>query len=261
MHLRQELAADRDADRLTVVRPQKLRRQAGIFGRRHPDVEAGGDRGGSAGEARRDRAQKPVAPFAAGVDRAEHQQDRQRRAQAPWVAGGEPGSGRSDPQPARRRRHLSSVREPQLRRLRVERSARPVGERLQRAMREPAGPLDAAPGGLAVRHRHAAERRREGQQKPGAERQQQRGMGEAGEERQQIEQRQDQKQAEHGQRRPAGGPDPLPPQRGAGEAQARRKRGREIGRAIGHTAPRFRAELGATASSQSGIVSSASIAS
>ena len=116
MHLREQLAAGRDADRLACLRPQELRRQPGIFGRRHPDVEAGGDRrrppaiSGAKARTRRSRQSAP------GVDRADQQQDRQDGAQPPRIARAKPAARQPDPQPPRRCLHAPPVGLPQRRR-------------------------------------------------------------------------------------------------------------------------------------------------
>ena len=81
-------------------RPQELRRQPGIVGRRHPDVEAGGDRRGAGGEVRRQRRgatrsrQSGPASIAAITRRID-----QHRAQPPRVAPGQRRDRPADPQP------------------------------------------------------------------------------------------------------------------------------------------------------------------
>jgi len=79
--------------------------------------------------------------------------------------------------------------------------------------------------------------------------------------RQEIEQAKDEKGAEHGKRRPAGWPNPLPQQRGTGEPEPHQEPGIGIGRTVGHEAPRFHAGAGPTSESQGGMVSSDSISS
>ena len=100
--------------------------------------------------------------------------------------------------------------------------------------------------------------------KPAPKAKQRRGVGEARQQWQQVEQGEDEEGAENRERRPAGGPDPFPQQRGASEAQPCRKRSGKLDggifRAGGHAAPRFPAGSGTPSSSrapsQSGIVSS-----
>ncbi len=226
MHLRQQYAAGRHAHHRAVAGAQELRRQAGIFRRRQPQIEArrGCRRAGR--EVRRHGAGQPIAPIAAGIDRAEQQQDRQHRAQPPGVAPGEAGGGPADAQPAHRRRHPALVRRPQRSRRRVERRARVIGERFQRAVRQAARLLDAAPrrdpiGQPAGRHDAPSppagrrQREREGSQHAG--------MRLARQRRQHIEQRRRGKQAEDEQDGPQSRPRPLPDQRGAGQPEAPRQ--------------------------------------
>ena len=138
MHLRQQRAAGRDADRLRRSRPQKLRRQSGVLGWGDPDVEARGQCGRSSGQggdsARTSRSRQSTPASIAAISSS----IASTRPQPQGVASGQPGGRQADPQPARRRLHAPPMRLPQLRRLRIERRARAVGERLQRPMLKPA---------------------------------------------------------------------------------------------------------------------------
>ncbi len=129
----------------------------------------------------------------------------------------------SDPQAARRRFHAPPVRLPQTGRRRVEQPARPIGESLQRPVLQPARLLDAAARREGVRNYSPAECRRQADGESGAEADQNRGVQEAGQNRQDIEQAKYQKHAQRSERRPARRPDPLPQQGKAGETQPHRQ--------------------------------------
>src|SRR5271167_1923488 len=128
-------------------------------------------------------------------------------------------------------------------------------------MHEPTRLFDAAAGLEAIGKDDSADRRCESDDKSRTEAEQQGGVKQTREKRQDIEQGQDEKQTEHGERRPAGGPDPLPQQHGTGEAQLRQERGVGVRCGVGHAAPRFRASSELTSESQAGMESRESISS
>ncbi len=258
MHLGQQDAAGRDPDGFPVLGTQKLRCQTGIIGGSDPNIEAGGNFGRAAVQARRDRAHQAFMPVTPRVDGGEQQQHRQDHPRAPRVPGGEPGGRPADAQSAHGRRHPAPVSLPQRRRLRVEWRARPVRERLHRPVRHTARAFDATAGGTGVGDREAAESPRQRHQKGGTKGEQSRAVDKPRQQRQQPEARHDQEQGEDRQRRPARRPPPFPQQRCPGEPQPHRERRFLTSRAIGHTAPLFRAGPGKSLSSQSGIVSSVS---
>ncbi len=127
-------------------------------------------------------------------------------------------------------------------------------------MPQPARLFDTAPGSRAIRYDDATECRRKSKEKGSAETEQKAGVGKARQEREAVEQGKDGKDAEHPDRRPASGPDPLPEERGARKAKPVPER--RIGWwAVGHRAPRFRAGSSAISLSQAGTLSNDSSAS
>ncbi len=154
--------------------------------------------GGPPSTARGQRAQQPVAPVAAGVDRAEQQQHRQHGAQAHGSRRSKPGDRRADAQPRAPPPPCAGDAPPTARRLRIDGAARPVATAPSGRWGKPARALDAAPRGGAVGHADAAARRaRARKQKAGARsRAARHAWTSAREQRQQIEQREDQEHAE-----------------------------------------------------------------
>ena len=201
---------------------QELRREAGIFGRAYPQLEAAGQRRRGTGEARPKRPQCAIAPIGTGIDNGQQQQDCQNRADAPRIAPRQAGNRPADPQPAQRRRHPPLMRRPQQPRIFIQRCARAIAERLQRTVRQPARLLDAAScrryiGPTAAPRRAHAPSRRRG--KCNREQRENAGMRDARQSRQQVEQRSDRKNAEDAEGRPYCGPNPFPQQRRAGQPQ------------------------------------------
>ncbi len=90
-------------------------------------------------------------------------------------------------------------------------------------MRQPARPLDAAARGEPIGNDDPAECRRQSDDEDGAEAEQDCGVEETRQIRQEIEEPEHEKHTEHAERRPASRPHPLPHQRGTGEAQPRRE--------------------------------------
>ena len=118
---------------------------------------------------------------------------------------------------------------PQLRRLRIEGRARVVGKRLQRPMLKPACFFESAASGYAIGEDDPPgyDRKSDNDSSAGAE--QQGSMEWTRQKWQQIEQAKDKKAGKHGERRPASGPDPLPQQCRAGEAEPRQERSVWVG--------------------------------
>ena len=194
-------------------------------------------------------------PFAAGIDRAHQQQDREHGAQAPRIAGGEPGARQPDAQMPDGGGHAPLVRLPQPRRRHVERHAGPVGERLQRPMRQTAGALDAAAGGDAIDGGEAPRPGPGKDDKGGAENEQDCGMAEARQARQQVEEPEHQKQRDDRGGGPKRRPSLLPPQSGRGEAQLCREEWAKGPGAVGHHEPRLPNCASAGSASHAGMLS------
>jgi hypothetical protein len=102
------------------------------------------------------------------------------------------------------------MRLPQPRCLRIKRRDRAVGERLQRAVSEPARLFDPPTSGHAIGQNDPAGHGRQCDNESRTETKQQSGVDHTWQKRQEIKQGKDKEAAEHGERRPAGGPDPLP---------------------------------------------------
>jgi len=102
------------------------------------------------------------------------------------------------------------MRLPQPHCLRIKRRARVVGERLQGAMSEPARLFDPPAGSAAIGEADPAGNGRQSDNEKSAKAKQQGGVDHTWEQRQEIEQGKHKEGAEHGERRPASGPDPLP---------------------------------------------------
>src|SRR5260370_14569455 len=91
------------------------------------------------------------------------------------------------------------MRLPQSRRLRVERPARAIGERLQRPMLQPARPLDAAARGEPIGNDDPAESRTQSDDERGAETENDHGVEETQQIREDNEEAEHEKHAEHSQ--------------------------------------------------------------
>jgi len=96
-------------------------------------------------------------------------------------------------------------------------------------MIEPACLLDPAPGSEAIGEDNSAGRRRNSDNEGSAEAKQQDSVEHTRQKRGEIEQGKNEEDAEHDERRPAGGPDPLPQQRQAGKAEPHQERGVGVG--------------------------------
>src|SRR5215469_16049769 len=128
-------------------------------------------------------------------------------------------------------------------------------------MRQAARLLDAATGGSTAGYAHGASRGREGGKEGNPKTEQHRSVEQARQKREEVEQAEDNEPAQHSERRPAGGPHSLPQQRSARESQPRCEWGVEVGRAVGHTPPRYHHDSQAILGSQSGMASRDSISS
>jgi len=70
MYLREQRAAGWDTHGFCGFRPEELRRQPGVFGRRHPDVEARGDRRRPLPEGGHHGTDETITPISSGIDSA-----------------------------------------------------------------------------------------------------------------------------------------------------------------------------------------------